>query len=317
MTTKRRILVAAGLAVAVVAAGGAGLTHGVLWGMSDQFDARVYDVADSRKAQPYSHRAYAEALKHVDDVGMVHYAGLKKGRAKLDEYVRTVAFLKLEVYRKWDELTKIAFWTNAYNALTLKLIIDNHPIRGSLIRSLTYPSNSIRQISGAWDKVQFLVMGKKMTLNEIEHKVLRAKFHEPRIHAALVCAAKSCPPLRNEPYEGKKLDKQLADQSRKFLADAKRFRIDRSAGKVNLSSIFEWFGGDFTKKYLPKKGFGSHSEALRASLHFASKHVSKADAAYLRDGDYQVSNLHYDWSLNERKKPIKRKAAASSKSAGK
>ena len=315
MTIKRRILVAAGLAAAVAAATGAGLTHGVLWGMSDQFDEGVYEVADSHKALPYSHGAYAAALKYVDDSGMVHYAGLKKDRGRLDEYVRVVAFLKPEVYRQWDEPTKIAFWTNAYNALTLKLIVDNYPIRSSLIRSLTYPSNSIRQISGAWDKVRFLVMGKKMTLNDIEHDVLRKKFHEPRIHAALVCAAMSCPPLRNEPFEGKKLDAQLADQSRKFLANPTKFKIDRGAGKVHLSSIFDWFGGDFTKKYLPKKGFGAHGDARRASLHFASRHVSKEDATYLRDGDYQVSFLHYDWTLNERKKPIRCKAAASSNPA--
>lgn len=264
-------------------------------------------------AETFSHDAYAEALKYVDDRGMVYYAGLKRDRGKLDEYVRSLARLKRGVYEKWGDEDKIALWVNAYNALTLKAIIDNYPIKSSFFRSVAYPSNSIRQISGVWDELEFRVMGRDITLNDIEHKRLRARFNEPRIHMALVCAAMSCPPLRNEPYEGARLSEQLDDQAKKFLADSKKFKIDRKSNRVHLSKIFEWFGGDFVKTYKPKSGFARHDEEVAAPLNYISGHLSDDAARYLRTGKYSVKFLKYDWNLNERKskpppKPTQRKA---------
>ena len=139
---------------------------------------------------------------------------------------------------------------------------------------LAYPKSSIQQIPGRWDKVQWLVMGQKLTLDRIEHAILRGgdpalvatygPFHEPRIHLALVCAAMGCPPLRNEPYAGERLDAQLDDQVRRFLRNPQKFRIDRGNGRVYLSSIFKWFGGDFIKKYGAGEKFAGHSDAERA-----------------------------------------------------
>ena len=245
--------------------------------------------------------AYAEALKYVDDRGMVYYAGLKRDQRNLDQYVRDIGSLKRSVYEKWDEPAKVAFWVNAYNALTLKVIIDNYPIKASFLRSISYPSNSIRQIPGVWKKVKFRVMGRNMTLDEIEHRVLRVEFNEPRIHMALVCAAMGCPPLRNEPYDGDRLSPQLDDQALKFLADADKFRIDRQADTVRISKIFDWFGEDFVKTYKPRTGFVGHDEQTAAPLNFISDHLSDQKAAYLRSRKYSVKFLDYDWALNERK----------------
>jgi len=108
-----------------------------------------------------------------------------------------------------------------------------------------YPSNSIQQISGAWDRPRFVVMGEKRSLDEIEHKIIRAEFEEPRIHMALVCAAVSCPPLRREPYRGAGLDAQLDDQARRFFADLRNLLIDRERGEVWASRIIGWFADDF------------------------------------------------------------------------
>ncbi|MHC4215019.1 MAG: DUF547 domain-containing protein, partial [Planctomycetota bacterium] len=152
---------------------------------------------------------YARVLKkYVDANGMVNYKGLKKDRGRLDAYVGSIASLKRKSYDKWNDKDKIAFWLNAYNGFTLKSIIDNYPIKSSFWRSRVYPKNSIRQIKGVWTSLKFDVMGSKLSLKHIEHEILRKKFNEPRIHVAMVCAAMGCPPLRNEPYEGKKLDKQ-------------------------------------------------------------------------------------------------------------
>jgi len=232
---------------------------------------------------------------------MVYYVGLKRDRRKLDEYVRSIGSLKRSVYEKWNEDAKVAFWLNAYNALTLKANIDNYPIKASFLRSISYPSNSIRQIPGVWKKIKFRVMGRDMTLDQIEHRVLRAKFNEPRIHMALVCAAIGCPPLRNEPYDGKRLAGQLDDQARKFLADSNKFRVDRRADTVWVSKIFDWFGEDFVKDYTPRTGFAGHDEQVAAPLHYISGHLPDQTAEHLRSRKYSVKFLDYDWALNERK----------------
>jgi hypothetical protein len=144
------------------------------------------------------------------------------------------------------------------------------------------------------------VLGEEITLDHIEHEVLRKEFNEPRIHVALVCAAMGCPPLRNEPFTGEDLDTQLDDQSKTFLANPEKFRIDRDAGTVYLSSIFEWFGEDFVMTYKPDEGYSGHSESERSVLKFASEYLGDEDARYLKEEAYEIEYLDYDWSLNER-----------------
>ena len=194
----------------------------------------------------------------------------------------------------------MAFWINVYNALTLKAIVDHYPIQSSFLKSFVYPRNSIRQIPGVWDKLTFSVMGRDMTLDEIEHRVLRARFNEPRIHMALVCAAKGCPPLRNEQYTAAKLERQLDDQTNRFLSNAKKFRIDRENKTVYLSPIFDWFGDDFIKTYRANRAFQGYSAKERAVLNFVSRYLGDPDRMYLEKGGYSLSYLPYDWSLNEK-----------------
>lgn len=162
-----------------------------------------------------------------------------------------------------------------------------------------YPKNSIRQISGAWKEVQFRVMGESITLDTIEHRMLRAGFDEPRIHMALVCAALSCPMLRNEPYTGDNLEAQLEDQSARFMAVDTRFRIDREPGIVRLSAIFDWFGGDFIPRYGTGDPAGKRSEKTQAVINFVSRYVGEKDQEYLAADNYRIKHLDYDWSLNE------------------
>jgi len=249
---------------------------------------------------------YAAALKYVDDKALVDYKRLKADRGRLDAFVRSMGALDRKVYEGWGEAEKIAFWLNAYNALTLKAIIDNYPIKPTFPARLRHPNNSIRQIKGVWDKLKFRVMGRQMTLDDIEHETLRKDFNEPRIHLALVCAAMGCPPLRNEPFTGEKLNEQFGDQASRFLGNAKKFRVDRRKKRVYLSPIFKWFGDDFVKTYAQRGKVRGHSKSERAVLNYVSGHVSEADAGYLATADYSVRYLDYDWSLNEQpaaKKP--------------
>ena len=172
---------------------------------------------------------------------------------------------------------KIAFWINAYNALTVRLILDHYPLRS--IRDIGW-------LPGAAFRQSFIPMqnlrGEPISLDDIEHRVLRAQFAEPRIHFALVCAARSCPPLRTEAYRGAVLAQQLDDQGRNFLGMPTKNRVDRVAGTMYLSPIFKWFRPDFETDG-PLAAFVAPYFDLKA-----------ADVAH-----FTIEFLDYDWSLNE------------------
>ncbi len=236
--------------------------------------------------------------RYVDDDGLVNYWELKATRGMDAAYAEFSGVTPAQ-YETWNADDRIAFWINAYNAFTLKLIVDNYPIKLSTGKS-KFPANSIRQIPGAWELKKFKALGKDVTLDQIEHQILRGEFKDQRIHMALVCAAMSCPKLRREPYRGDILDQQLDDQAAEFLTDLTKFHIDREADEVWASPIFDWFVDDFlpgaTKDY-PRE------VAQRKSLTaFAAKYLSPEDARYLEEGKYVVKYFEYDWTLNEQPK---------------
>jgi hypothetical protein len=247
--------------------------------------------------QGLSYDNYNRVLEaRVDSNGLVNYKKIKSSPSRLEAFIESVAALEPATYRRWPESEKIAFWINVYNAITIQSIVDNYPIQSSFSKSLAYPKNSIRQIPGVWDKKMHTVMGRQFTLNDIEHKILRKKFNEPRIHIALNCASMGCPPLLGEPYTGVKLNIQFAAQTRRFLEDPQNFRIDSRKRKVYLSSIFKWFGRDFVRKY----GNGSR-DSKQAVFNFVSLHTNADNRAFLQEGNLSVEYLKYDWSLNEKK----------------
>jgi Protein of unknown function, DUF547 len=238
--------------------------------------------------KPFNNDNYADILeKYLDSSGRVNYEKLKSNRQQLDQYNQAIGAVTPEIYNSWPESEKIAFLVNAYNSLTLAAIINN------------YPTKSIRDISGVWTGTRYKVVRKDVTLDEIEHQNLRKNFNEPRIHFALVCAAISCPKLRNEPYTGGKLNAQLDDQTKVFLANPNHFRIDRDANKVYVSSILKWFGQDFEKTYSKDPNFPSLNTKETAFLNFISQHLNPSDQEFLQKGGYKVEYLHYDWSLNK------------------
>ena len=235
---------------------------------------------------------------YVNSAGLVDYGGLKADRNLIESSAAAFSGFEPSIFKNFSEEQKIAFWINAYNALTLFVIVENYPIEASLQRSLIYPKNSIRQISGVWDELRFEIMGRQLTLNDIEHEILRKDFSEPRIHMALVCAAKSCPPLRQEPYVGERLDEQLSDQSRRFFGSAGRFRVDENSGKVFLSKILDWFSVDFEKKYKTKERFLAFNDRETAVLNFAYQYIPERYKRPISEIK-SISYLDYDWSLNE------------------
>lgn len=238
----------------------------------------------------YSDAAYRQVLERfVDANGKVDYAGLKADSAPLDAYLGHVATLTKETYDAWNEQKKIAFWLNAYNAITLKAVIERYPVE------------SIRSIPRVWKERRWTVMGESMSLDDIEHETLRRVFDEPRIHMALVCASGGCPPLRNEAYGANNLDGQLDAQVRTFVTQPQYFRIDRENNVVYLSKIFQWYGRDFEKGFKEANKFAGQSERERAVLSALYSYLSPEDQQYLDQADFQVKYLEYDWNLNEQK----------------
>ncbi|MDJ0574467.1 MAG: DUF547 domain-containing protein [Xenococcaceae cyanobacterium MO_234.B1] len=239
-------------------------------------------------AESFNYQDYAEVLKaYVSDRGLVNYEALQANRAKLDKFNQALGLVTPSVYNSWSEAEKLAFLINAYNSFTLQSIIDQNPLK-----------KSIRDIPGVWRRRKFEIAGESKTLDNIEHDILRKEFNEPRIHAALVCAAISCPPLRNEPYLPETIDSQLDDQVRKFIAGSYGLKIERSRGRVYLSSIFKWFGKDWLPSYRIEDKFTGNSKQ-KAVLNFISQYLNESDREYLEKGKYKVSYLDYDWSLNK------------------
>lgn len=223
----------------------------------------------------FDHRAFDRLLKQfVDDRGLVDYAGLKKEQAMLDAYLASIAAADLTRFAS-DE--RLAFLINAYNAYTLKLIIQHYPI------------DSIRSIDDPWKGPKWMVAGEEMTLDEIEHGRIRVWFDEPRIHFALVCAAIGCPILRQGAYTTEKLDEQLADQMRYAHTHDRWFRFDAANDVVYLTKLYDWYGDDFLK----------HADSVLAYV----AHYSPALKQRLeRDGRPRIEWIDYDWSLNDQAK---------------
>jgi len=202
--------------------------------------------------------------KHVDDKGNVDYKNWKKNSSDLNKYIKLLEQKPPAPY--FDKNDSLAYFINAYNAITVKLILDNYPIQ------------SIRDIKDPWDSIFLeLPSGGSLTLNDIEHKVLR-KMNEPRIHFAINCASASCPQLLNEAYRASKIPKQLNTAAKLFINDTIKNQIEYN--KIKLSRIFLWFSKDF----------GSKKERITFIQKYSDKDFT--DQA-------KIEYKKYDWSLNE------------------
>ena len=154
---------------------------------------------------------------------------------------------------------------------------------------------------GGIDKQKFYVMDEEFTLSGIEQRFFRKEFDEPRVFFALSHASLSSPPLRNEPYYGRKLYEQLDDQVKRFLSRPLAFRIDRKKKRVRLSAILEStrYGKEFISKYGTDKKFKDQEPAVRAVLSFIANYISRRDVSFLELENYSVEYINYDWRLNE------------------
>ena len=182
-----------------------------------------------KRRMVFSHYNWNKLLqKHVSKEGIVNYKGFKNERKKLSIYINELSGNMPK--DDWLKEEKLAYWINAYNAFTVDLILRNYPLK------------TIKDIKQPWNQRLWKLGNKWYNLDEIEHKILR-KMDEPRIHFAINCASFSCPPLLNEAFTPEKLENQLTQVTKVFLADTQRNII--TPNKIEISKIFKWFAKDF------------------------------------------------------------------------
>jgi hypothetical protein len=200
--------------------------------------------------------------KYVSSTGVVNYAGIQGSRAQLDEYLDLVS--KKIPDNSWSRNEALAYWINVYNANTIDLILSNYPI------------SSITNLDGGkpWDVKRITIAGKKYSLNDIEHSIIRPEFNDARIHFAVNCAAKSCPKLNNGAMTAANVNSTLEKLTKEFVNNSSINKI--SSNSASLSKIFEWYASDFGN---------------------LTAFINKYSTQKLNVGS-PISYVDYDWSLN-------------------
>ncbi len=233
----------------------------------------VYHVAAASAV--VDHGTFDKLLhKHVNAQGLVDYKGFKADETAFNQYLAMLS--KNPPAANWPKNDQMAYWINAYNAYTIRLILDHYPVGsikdiGSKIK--------IPFVTTPWAARFFSIGGEKMSLDNIEHGILRKKFDDPRIHFSLVCASMSCPRLRGEAYTADKLNAQLDDQGHDFLNNPAKNKIGKS--EAQLSKYFDWYKGDWEK----------NGQSV-------VKWVNRYSTTKI-DGNTRISYLDYNWSLNK------------------
>mgnify|MGYP001068238557 CR=1 FL=1 len=240
---------------------------------------------ETTSSQSFDHSLYDSVLKRHVKNGKVDYKSLKADK-DFATYLEQLSKANPDALPTREE--KIAFWINAYNAFTLKLIVDNYPVKS--ITEISALGKLTAFIGDSpWKREFFTINGRKMSLDKIEHEILRATFKEERIHFAVNCASSSCPILRNEPYTAEKLSEQLHEQAKQFLKDTLRNRIDLKTKTIYLSKIFDWYKDDFTK-------------SAGSIEHYLAGYIDDENIKQmLLNKEFKIEYLDYDWSLNEAK----------------
>lgn len=249
-------------------------------------------------AQESSETARSKTFDQLLDLyvrnGDVYYRALKSERARLDGYANMLATASVDKLPRDEQM---AFWLNAYNALVLRTIVDHYPIQG---RATGYPAKSIRQISGAFERLPHRVAGRTMTLDQIETTVL-AGFHDPRVYFAIGRGAAGSGRLRSEAFVSSRIEEQLADVAAECVNRRQCIAIDRENGKVSLSAIFSWREKEFAAAYADKApaAFAARSPIERAALAFVQPKLLATEKEFIGKNTFQVTYSTFDWTLND------------------
>ena len=228
-------------------------------------------------ASGFDHSKFDQVLKtYVNDKGLVDYNGIA-GDAALKAYMKSLETADPDAMSRDGQL---AFWINAYNAVTIDKVIK------------WKPKKSVREtlIPGIWTSTKFfttrdhIVAGKRLSQDDIENDILRKQFKDPRIHFAIVCASSSCPPLPRFAYTAENVQTKLEEETRKYINSDRGTRIDAAGNILYLSKLFDWYKGDFEYK-------------SGSVLNFIKPFLEEKTLAFLQR-DPQIAYLDYNWALN-------------------
>ncbi|MGH9389219.1 MAG: DUF547 domain-containing protein, partial [Vicinamibacteria bacterium] len=247
-------------------------------------------------------------LHKYNHAGLIDYGALKRDRGALDSYLASLASLSAKALERAPMGEAIAFYLNAYNAIMIDIVLRHYPIEKKTFLSF-YPAQSVRQIDGVFDGIRTRVAGRELTLDDIEHRCLRREFKEPRIHFALVCAARGCPALAQEAYRGAVLGEQLDSAASRFFRDRSKNRFDEASRRVEVSSILRWYGDDFrgAKGLAPFRSYPEPEASILSIFAAFDPEFAAAAAVSGVAGNeppsplrpWKVEYLDYDWTLND------------------
>lgn len=215
--------------------------------------------------------------KYVSDGTLDYLKWKKNDLGTFEQYINSLAKVSLTNLSKNE---RKAFWINAYNALTIYAVLKRIPANSLLAKVF-----SVQMVSGFFDKITYAVAGEMLTLNDIENRKLKANFHDPRLHFALVCASRSCPKIENAVFKAEGLDERLDNAARDFIQDNSRNRLDQKNNILYYSEIFRWYDSDFI-------------ESAGTVADFVKKYMGKEDSEYLLTHIVKIKYLFYDWLVN-------------------
>ncbi|UCF01639.1 MAG: DUF547 domain-containing protein [Deltaproteobacteria bacterium] len=228
-------------------------------------------------ASTFNHSKFDQIVKeYVDDNGLVDYNSIAQDK-RFTEYMQSLQRARVGEFSRDGQL---AFWINAYNAVTIDKVIKKKP------------KKSVREtfVPGVWTSTKFftsrehIVAGKRLSQDDIEHEILRKQFKDPRIHFAIICASMGCPPLPRIAYTEENVQARLEEETRKYLNSPRGTRIDRAENTLHVSKLFDWFGSDFINKS------GSILAFMQPYLH--------EEVRIFLERDPMISYLEYNWALN-------------------
>ena len=253
----------------------------------------------------HAHGAWNALLKkHVvlidgGKASQARYAGFAQDRAQLKAYLDSLAKVSEAEFKGWSKPQQMAFLINAYNAYTVEKILTRYPDIKSIWDFGKLFGNPFKDSF-------FVLLGRPGTLDRIEHETLRAKgaYDEPRVHFAVNCASIGCPMLREEAYVADRLDAQLEEQARRFLADRSRNRLNAKTGSLEVSRIFDWFKDDWQSGY---RGFDGKTPPIGSREQYFARYAmlladDPAQQKLVEEGKAPLVFLEYDWTLNDAKR---------------
>ncbi len=242
------------------------------------------------------HQLFSAELRKYVAGGTVNYRSWQKNQKGLSSYLQKLSLISKASYEKLSRREKLALWINAYNAFTIQMVLKNYPIKGT---KTYYPVSSIRQVDGFWENNFATIAGRKISLESIEHDILRRDFFDARTHFVVVCAARGCAKLNNTAYTAKDLNEELNKATTAFLSDDNNVRFDVPAKTVYVSSLFKWFPLDFAPEVgLEKKFPPPTDDEIVLSYLLAKSPLAVRDKVRDVTG-FKVVYENYDWSLNE------------------